>query len=484
MQYRVGSVAAARGLAMAFVILVISAMQIWAALDVVDADPGEPLYDGVQIINRARSLQSCCPSIAEYIEHGLYPLFLSLFDLNNTAEWNSKDPKLLVVFTAQAILLAASTAFFLSVVLSVSAGPFLKRFATALGLALLLLSPLVVVWPANILNETASISLLLLFLSSCLYTDAHPSSVLALIITFVAGALLVFVRDPLVYFSVLFLALACANAVVSGSSKRGRVFVIIIGAMILALAGIKAYSIKMSGKYVENLANIVQIRILPDDGRRRFFADHGLPISSIVVARSGEHASVDNKLYETDDELAEFPGMIDYRNWLRADGAKINLKFLLTDPSYLVRSLWRTPNLLREDVGDDSRFSIADLFSRPYPGYGKTPYPEWLADFLLAPFGWFISLIYVVAAIANFVANTARMRPASRIDTAAIAASIALFISYHSDAWDPWRHAIPFLIVIYISLVLRTSDAVGCFYSYFVDVGRAPNLHTRCGCSA
>ena len=77
MQYRVGSVQPARGLAMAFVILVISAMQIWAALDVVDADPGEPLYDGVQIINRARSLQSCCPSIAEYIEHGLYPLFLA-----------------------------------------------------------------------------------------------------------------------------------------------------------------------------------------------------------------------------------------------------------------------------------------------------------------------------------------------------------------------------------------------------------------------
>ena len=127
---------------------------------------------------------------------------------------------------------------------------------------------------------------------------------------------------------------------------------------------------------------------------------------------------------------------------------------------------------------------LPTYFRVPIQGMEKHRTQNGLRTFFLAPFGWFISLIYVVAAIANFVANTARMRPASRIDTAAIAASIALFISYHSDAWDPWRHAIPFLIVIYISLVLRTSDAVGCLNHIFVDVGRAPNLHTRCGCSA
>jgi len=334
---------------------------------------------------------------------------------------------------------------------------------------LLLLSPLVVVWPAQLMNETVTISLLLLFLSLCLYADAHPTSILALAIIFAVGALLVFVRHPLIYLSVVFAALVCANAVVASSSKRGRACVIILGIIVLALAGAKAHSIKTNYEgYVQNLANIVQIRILPDDSRRRFFADHGLPTPSIVTARSGAPAFVDNKLFMTDDELSEFPGIIEYRNWLRTDGAPAYLKFLLTHPGYLVRALWRTPNLIRPDYsGGDLEFSIADLFSRPYAGSGKTSYPDWLAHFLLAPFGWFISLVYVVAAMMSYVVSTIRMRPASRIDMAAIAATAALFISFHSESWDPWRHAIPFLLIIYISLVLRTSDAVGWLGSYF-----------------
>jgi hypothetical protein len=252
--------------------------------------------------------------------------------------------------------------------------------------------------------------------------------------------------------------------------------VIGLGTVIVALAGMKAHSIQGTGKYVENLANIVQVRILPDDARRRFFADHGLPIPPIVADRSGAPAFIDQKLFMRDDELTEVPGIIDYRNWLRMNGPPTYLKFLLTNPGYLVRAFWRAPNLHRQDYMGDLEFSIADLFSRPFEGYGKTSYPDWLASLLLVPFGWFIALLYIVIATANYVVNTTRMHPASRIDTAAMAAAAALFIGFHSEAWDPWRHAIPFVVIIYIALVLRTFDAVGILYLYWraqVEAGYA-----------
>jgi hypothetical protein len=115
----------------------------------------------------------------------------------------------------------------------------------------------------------------------------------------------------------------------------------------------------------------------------------------------------------------------------------------------------------------DLSFSIADLFSLPFGGYGLTPWPNWLANFLLAPFGWFIPLMYILSASIHYVVSTVRMRPASRTDIAAISAAVALFMSFHSESWDPWRHTVPFILIIYIGLILRIS-CTGAFLAEFL----------------
>ena len=37
----------------------------------------------------------------------------------------------------------------------------------------------------------------------------------------------------------------------------------------------------------------------------------------------------------------------------------------------------------------------------------------------------------------------------SSMETVAIGGATAMFAGYHADALDPWRHSIPFLIIIY-----------------------------------
>src|SRR5262249_47378167 len=105
--------------------------------------------------------------------------------------------------------------------------------------------------------------------------------------------------------------------------------------------------------------------------------------------------------------------------------------------------------------------SLTDLFSRPYIGYDApvAPYPQWLTNFLLAPFGWFIPLLYLILVTIRFVWQTLMQRRASSLDVAAIAGGGAIFVNYHVDAWGIWVHAAPFIPLIYIALIIGTAEA-------------------------
>ena len=210
----------------------------------------------------------------------------------------------------------------------------------------------------------------------------------------------------------------------------------------------------------QSFANIIQFRILPDAEHRNFFVERGLPISSEAMALSGKTAWDKGDWWKPDSELSDRPDFIAYRHWLVAKGFRTYLTFLLTHPGYVLRSIVQSPNVAGE-FGGDFRFSITDLLSIPYPGYrgGLAPYPQWLRDFLLAPFGWLIPSLYLIMAAIRYIWQTAnRQRASSLVDIAAIAAGGATLATYHVDAWDLWRHTVPFILLIYISLIIRTAD--------------------------
>jgi hypothetical protein len=77
---------------------------------------------------------------------------------------------------------------------------------------------------------------------------------------------------------------------------------------------------------------------------------------------------------------------------------------------------------------------------------------------MLAPVGWCIAFLYLAFAALRFAAATFARRRASAIEIAALAAGTAIFVSYQSDAWDFWRHVAPFVLLIYISMILRAPE--------------------------
>src|SRR5215813_618518 len=423
------------------------------------------LSDGRLYLTQALQLQDEPVTPLRILEFGLYPLFLSQFDLG-VKDWATNDPKLQTIYYAESLMLCATSAVFLLCAFMLIPGRPLKRVIVSLLLGCILLSPLVIVWPNFILTEAMVLPATLLFACACLAADRGKRW--SAILIALACCLLVLVRDAMIIFVCMFAALLWVNILFT---KINWARPAMIGAVLVLFAvglGVAKASLVVDGgskNLSQLLANIIQIRILPDPEHRKFFAERGLPISPTVMERSGTPAWVDNDWFEPDSALSDRPDLVAYRHWVVAKGPQTYMAFLLTHPWYLVRSIFYSPNVPHQRYWyeQDLYFSITDLITVPYKaGYGTryAPYPLWLRDFLLAPFGWLIPLIYLVAAAKRYIWQTATRQRISNLDSAAIAASGAVFVNYHVDAWGLWPHTVPFLVLIYIALIPGTAGIV------------------------
>ena len=422
-----------------------------------------PLLDGKLYITQALQLQQEPFTPLRFLEFGLYPLLLSQFDVR-VRDWvvGGNGPNLLAVYYTQSIILCAMSAIFLSCAFILTSGHLLKRTVISALLGGILLSPLVIVWPTTILTEALALPTMLLFACACL-SDNSGRSWSPIFIAIVC-CLLVLVRDAMLIFVCIFGALFLANTLFVKVNRTGpRMTGMVLVLLAIGLGGSKAWLVESGGSknLSQLLANIVQLRILPHPESRNFFAERGLPISSTVMERSGLPAWDDNDWYEPDSAVSDRPAFIAYRHWIVTKGPKTYLTFLLTHPWYLLRSIVYSPDVpdARYMLVQDIQFSITDLFSRPYIGYQTplAPYPQWLSNFLLAPFGWFIPLLYFTLVTMRYIWQTATQRRASSLDVAAIAAGGAIFVNYQVDAWGIWAHSVPFVLLIYIALIIGTA---------------------------
>src|SRR5690348_8671041 len=83
------------------IVLFAPLLQMWGSLAVLSNVPPEAmLTDGSFYVTQARSLQ-CCASLTDYLQYGVYPAFLSLFDFRELTNWQAKNPALAQVYYTQ-----------------------------------------------------------------------------------------------------------------------------------------------------------------------------------------------------------------------------------------------------------------------------------------------------------------------------------------------------------------------------------------------
>lgn len=436
----------------------VALVQFWASYRMMLEVQTASLADGIQYVLQGRTFQNRyiprSTVIERLLQWGLYPRFLSLFDLDDLGDWATATthPKMRVIAAGQSLLLAGTTALFLFFAYGLLTGGRARRAILVALCGALLLSPLVIVWPPTILSEALLTPILILFMISCLAYDRMGPW--ALVGIGLACCLVALVRDALIVFVWLFAGLLGANLLVARTTRRAPVAA---GLALLALAAVLGYVrtayIDYEGRYAQTLVNVIQLRILPDPQRRAFFVARGMPTPPVVMQHAGLVAWSDNMVFAPDAELPS--DYVAFRKWVLAKGNATYLKFLASHPRYLWRALFETPNL--GSYPGDFRYSILDVFSTPGNIYQvhRAPYPASVRDFLLAPFGRALSLLFFLVIAARYVWRTVRRQPLSAVDVAALTGFASLLFVYHADAWDLWRHAVPFLLVIYLSMIIR-----------------------------
>jgi hypothetical protein len=458
---------AAKIVGLLLVPVVFALLQFWASRNIIgQAAPG-PISDGVRYIAQARDFQFLVVDPGAWsakipwflLENGLYPVFLSAFDLSQVQDWStaSAHPQVLAVAHVQALVLALATAAFLSISFRLIAGHPLKRIAISVLLGGLLLSPSVVMWPLFVFTESLTLSALLLFVFGCMAYDANRRYSLVLI--GLSCCVLILIRNPMAFFVWIFAGLLGVNLLIARATwSRHLAAGLVILLLAIGLGGARASALSSSGLYIQSLVNIIQMRILPDPERRTFFAAHGMPTTPAVMERSGKPAWFNNSLFMPDGDLD--PDFVAYRNWVVANGNRTYLAFLLTHPAYVLRSLVSSPNPEAVNYDPDFHFTLTDLFSTPMRGNEVewAPYPRWLNNFFQAPFGWMLPVLFLVCVSVRYLIRLGTRRLASAMEIAALAAAAGIFVGYHTDAWDLWRHSIPLVLLIYFSMVVRTAE--------------------------
>jgi hypothetical protein len=441
---------------------VVALVQCWASLRIIMELVPYTFAEGAYYVAQAQAV-SLPFRLPKYLLHyGLYPAFLSYFRLPNLDDWSMAGihPDVIRICVAQSVVLALSTAIFLGSVFKLSSGSSPMKFFALFVCSGVLLSPLVIVWPRFIFTESLTISAIMLLVCSCLAYDTDRRH--ALLFVGLSCCIVILVREPTIFFVWIFIGLLGLNILLARKKTQGLRIAAIALLLAVSIGLAKTSIVAAAGKYTQTLVNVIQFRMLPDEERRTFFIARGLPTSPEVMRLAGKTAWDNGTLFLPDEEVS--PDYLQYRNWISSSGLSAYAVFLMTHPGYLVQTIFVSPNF--GIFGGDFRFAPIDLWSIPMRGYSVdlTPYPAALRDFMLAPlapFGpvaWLVPLILIVIVTVRYLIALLRRELASSIDMLAIAACASILISYHADAWDLWRHTIPFLILTYLCLGIRVGN--------------------------
>lgn len=207
-------------------------------------------------------------------------------------------------------------------------------------------------------------------------------------------------------------------------------------ALTALLVGLGAADAARNDRWQWGRLNVLMLRILPDPEARRFFADAGMPAGPRALELAEEFADPplrNRARKQLLDELPELPA------WIERDGSRTYLKWVLTRPE----SYTEPVHAFDESLADRS---TANWF-RAFLG-GRRPLLEETAGRV---YHWVLPLaVWPLIALLPLLelALFRRVGPPSLVVAALVLGNHAqIFVTYHADSDEPWRHLLSALAV-------------------------------------
>lgn len=311
-------------------------------------------------------------------------------------------------------------------------------FLVILGFSL---TPTVQVWNHAVLSESLSISVMVLILALFIGL-AQKWEWRALFLLVLYFVLWMSFREANSYIALM---VALALAIIGLAKRTLRVYLLLsflIG--VTFFVNYQLSAIYALPRWALPLAEVITIRILPDQEYLDFFANEGMPVNPALMAFSGRWANSDEYAIVNSVELAKF------EKWLFTEGRNVYVKFLLTHPRYTIEAPLKNMDVL-----------LADDFVEGIPVLGYLPALPTIIDEILYPKQYFQLYLWVSIFAIGFIFATS-LRQKLQVNWVVFVflflAIPHLYLVWHGDALDIARHAvmgnIQFRLGIWLLLVL------------------------------
>ncbi len=306
-------------------------------------------------------------------------------------------------------------------------------------------------WNTLILSESLSTSLGILSIAAWWRAAARPST-RTVTRAWIVTAAWILVRDTNVLPTVLVLlpvALACAWR--SPGADRALRRRLVGGTLaILAVCGYVYMSQAVSHRTQYSVHNVVGIRVLPDAGLTKWFADGGMPLDDALRGRTGHSAWDDGEAFLRAPELAR------YRVWARGPGGRrLLVSMVVHAPDWWKRLHHDLPGILGEDDRAYDSYAVFARFPHHLPAPFGTPRTN---------AGLFAGLLLAAAGLGIAASDRRRRLLAAVVAAGLVSAIVDIWCSYVGDPMELNRHMVgPLarLTVLVIVAVALGADTAG-----------------------
>ncbi len=290
---------------------------------------------------------------------------------------------------------------------------------------------------------------------------------------------MVLVRDVNLYLAISFLGLiglSRSRALLAPGSQAERLrawtrhyaaptaYSVTMAASILLLLfalGATWYAQRAKYRYLTNLVNVIQMRMLPNAEASAYLAQHDLVIGPVLASRAYKAA------WESQEDNAS-ADMQAFGVWLREKGLRTYEQFLLSHPKFLLSSLIEDRpkrvqgTMLLDDMGLPSLMNLHS-WQGFYPagsGFVARLHPSWMMWASSVPMTWPGYLLMLGVACWMVIRGWSSGRGAT-IACLAISTLPGLAVSILADAWDVWRHGLPFIFLAQLCTIVFMARMFG-----------------------
>ena len=323
----------------------------------------------------------------------------------------------------------------------------------------------VVLWNRSELSESLSLSLLALIFAGCIATSRRPTWP-RIAATTVAALGFAATRDAQVWTVGMLGLVTGVYALTRLGAHRGlalRAGVLAVG--LLGVVALCEWGTLSSHRMTPDTADVLFVRIFPFPDRVAWFAAHGMPeqgridqLARETVTPSGGVAVV--------GIAPNDPAFRPFERWLRADGDRTYLLWLVTHPGYVVGEPLHRPEEAFNFAHGDLLFYAPATDAMPSP---LTP-PLWppLLELLV---------LSAVSVYLGIVTEAWRSRTWWTVVVLTLIGLAAMMVAWHGDGQEVTRHTVEGFAQVRLGVWILF--AVGLFGLPVFDPSRVRPAHRR-----